>query len=217
MQSIMVPSIIMLAPFGLPLGYPFRLKNPSALQQFGDEQDEQHDQQNPDDSADQHPGVHSHHSIHQDAAHLSSVHPYLVGQGSLSLAPLVFRMILSPSCSGRLLPCSRVRGHFPTFFRTSAAGLGTATAMFVLVPLAFRGTRVANCGADAAELCDESGIPANECRTGPALVRAIDAKPRAFRHLAETLIAAGFTLFCTLDAGLHARLILMSHWRILLC
>lgn len=132
------------------------------------------------------------------------------------LALLMLRMTLSPS-SGRLLPSPSAGGHFPTFFRTAAAGLGTATAMFVLVLLAFCGTRVANRGANAAELCDESGIPANECRAIPALVRAIDAESCAFRHLAEALIAAGFALLRASDTGFHARLILMSHWRILLC
>lgn len=127
----------------------------------------------------------------------------------------MFWMTLAPS-SGRLLPCPSAGGHFSTFFRTAAARLGTATTMFVLMLLAFHGTGIANRGADAAKLCDESGIPAHECRTGPALVRAIDAKPGAFRHFAETLITAGFTLFCTFDTGIHASLILMSHWRILL-
>lgn len=79
----------------------------------------------------------------------------------------MFWMTLSPS-SGRLLPCPSAGGHFPTFFRAAAA-------MFVLVLLAFRGTGVANRGADAAELRDESRIPAHECRAGPALISAIDA------------------------------------------
>jgi hypothetical protein len=127
----------------------------------------------------------------------------------------VFRMTLSSS-SCRLLPCPSAGGHFPTFFRTSAAGLSTATAMFVLVLLAFRGTRVANRGADAAELCNESGIPADECRAIPALVCAIDAESSAFRHLAETLIAARFALFGTSHTGFHTGLILMSHCTILL-
>lgn len=134
---------------------------------------------------------------------------------TLPYSHYVMGMTLSPS-SGRLLPCPSARGHFPTFFRTSPTGLGTATAMFVLVLLAFRGTRVANRGADAAEFCDESGIPADECRAIPALVRAIDTKPCAFRHLAETLIAARFTLLRASDTGFHTGLILMSHWRILL-
>lgn len=115
-----------------------------------------------------------------------------------------------------MLPCPSAGGHFPTFFRTATAGLGTATAMFVLVLFAFRGTRVANRGADTAELGDESGIPADECRTGPALFCAIDAKACAFLHCAQTLIAAGLTLFCTLDTGIQASLILMSHCRFLL-
>lgn len=122
-------------------------------------------------------------------------------------------MTLSPS-SGRLLPCPSAGGHFPTFFRTAAAGLGAAAAMVVLVLFAFRGTGVANRGADAAELRDESGIPAHECRAGPALVRAIDAEPRAFRHLAETLIAARFAFLRASDTGFHTGLILMSHERI---
>jgi len=115
------------------------------------------------------------------------------------------------------LPCPGAGGHLPTFFRTAAAGLGAATAMVVLVLLTFCGTGVANRGADAAELCDESGIPAHERGAIPALVRAIDTKPRAFRHFAETLIAAGFTLFGTSHTGFHTGLILMSHWRISFC
>lgn len=152
-------------------------------------------------------GPQADHAVHHDST-LSRE-----GQDSINLALLMFWMTLSPSY-GRLLPCPSAGGHFSTFFRTAAAGLGAAAAMVVLVLFAFRGTGVANRGADAAELRDESGIPAHECRAGPALVRAIDAEPRAFRHLAETLIAARFAFFRASDTGFHTGLILMSHERI---
>ena len=88
--------------------------------------------------------------------------------------------------------------------------------MLVLILLAFGSARVTHSGAHAAEICDKARVTADERGTIPAEVCAINTESRAFRHLAETLIAARFTLFRTPHTSVHARLILMSHERILL-
>jgi phosphatidylglycerophosphatase A len=89
--------------------------------------------------------------------------------------------------------------------------------MLVLVLLALRGAGVTKRGANSTEVCDEAGISADECGAIPANVRAINTESRAFRHLAQTLIAAGFALFRTSDTSFHTGLILMSHWKSSLC
>lgn len=89
--------------------------------------------------------------------------------------------------------------------------------MLVLMLLTFDSTYVTNRGANLAEICNKTGIPADNRGTIPAQIRAIDAKLRAFHHLAKAHITARFALFGTSRTGFHTGLILMSRWKILLC
>ena len=89
--------------------------------------------------------------------------------------------------------------------------------MLVLMLLIFDSTYVTNRGANLAEICNKTGIPADKRGTMPAQILAIDAKLRAFHHLPKALIPARFALFGTSRTGFHTGLILMSRWKILLC
>jgi hypothetical protein len=76
--------------------------------------------------------------------------------------------------------------------------------MFVLRLLAFSGAGITYRGTDGAKIGDKARVTADECGAFPAQVRAINTKPGAFRHLAEALIAARFTLFRASGTSFHA-------------
>ena len=108
---------------------------------------------------------------------------------------------------------SHVSGHFPTFFRATTTGLSTTTTMLVLMLLAFCRARGTDGSAHAAKFGHKTGVTTGEGSAIPTDIRAIDAKLRPFRHLAETLIATRFPLYSTSHTGFYAGLMLMSHGR----
>jgi hypothetical protein len=138
----------------------------------------------------------------------------LIGHASRKLCPMSSQLRLSPG-THRLFFGSCT--HFAAFFRATATGFRTSSAMLVLMFLTFLCTGVTNCGANVAEFRTELRISTHKCRTGPTDICAVYAKPGALGHLTQALISTRFAFLSTAHAGFQTRLVLMGHWKILLC
>lgn len=107
---------------------------------------------------------------------------------------------------------SCIYAHFAAFFCALTTGLRTSPAVFVLMLLALFGAGVTDISTEVTDLGTKLRVPAHKGRAGPTKVCTIDTKSGTLRHFTQALICATFTLFCTPHAGVHTRLMLMSHW-----
>ena len=139
----------------------------------------------------------------------------LTGHACGRPCPRSSQLRLSPG-THRLFFCSCIHAHFAAFFRALATGFGASSAVFILMLLALLGAGVTDIGTEVTDLSTELRVPAHKCCAGPAEVCTIDTKSGTLRHVTQTLVCAAFTLLSTSHTGVHTRLMLMSHWKILL-
>lgn len=99
------------------------------------------------------------------------------------------------------------------FVRAFAAGFRAAFAMFAVVLVAFRRARVADFGAEPADLCVELRAAAHEGGSQPAQICAVDAESGAFGYLAEAFVATVLAFLRATHAGFDTGLVfLMCHF-----
>lgn len=115
--------------------------------------------------------------------------------------------------SAETADATALRFNAAAFVGAFATRFGATLAVLVIVLLAFRGARIADFGAKLAKFRVESRATAHEAGSHPAEVGAVNAKPRAFFHAAEALVAAVLAFLRATDAGFNTGLMfLMCHW-----
>jgi hypothetical protein len=99
--------------------------------------------------------------------------------------------------------------HTPALFRASLALVSAALTMIDVMFAALVAARLANVGANAADLVHESRTAVHERGRRPAKLRAIPVQPNAFGHFfhihfAQASVRAVFTFLGTFHAGFDA-------------
>jgi hypothetical protein len=95
--------------------------------------------------------------------------------------------------------------------------VGATLTVFDLVLAAFRPARIADLGADTANVLQEPRIATHEGRSAPANRRTVPIQPNTFGHffdvlLVQTRICTVLALLRAADTGLDTRLMfLMAH------